>query len=728
MNTETKTTIRGACPQDCPDTCAFIYTVENGKLVDVTGDRDHPVTQGRLCTKLNDFASHHYNPNRLLYPMKRVGPKGSGEFERISWDEALAEIKTRWTGIINEFGSQAIMPCSYLGQQGIVNGLTVGDAFFNRLGSTVAEKTFCGVGRDVGNHLTVGSSTGVDPESLVHSRYIVLWAVNTLSTGNHHWPFISEAKQRGAKIVVIDPLRSRTAAQADWHIPIRPGTDAALALGMMNVIISEGLYDRDYVERYTVGFDELAARAAEYPVEKVSAITGIPVEDILTLSREYATQQPSVIRLGVAIERSRNGGQASRAINCLPALVGAWRHVGGGYIGLTLGAFALKWDAMSRPDWITEGTRVFNLNKLGKVLLEVSDPPIKSLMVYNVNPMVQAPDQERIKQGLMRDDLFTVVSDLFMTDTARYADILLPATMQAEQTDLMFSWGHFYWTYNNKAIEPPGETVSNAQLFRLLAETMGFNEPEWKRTDEEMIRDFVDWSSPFMSGVTFEQLKTQGYARNLIGDKDTRAPHAEGNFATPSGKCEFVSSLAAYGNFVPPPFRSGYAALQDGSYIDPVPTYIPPFESPDSAPEIAAKYPLNIISPKAHGFLNSQYANERKQQKREGDAVVILHPDDAQTRGIGDGDSVRVFNDRGMFVGTARISTDTMKGVVASYLGHWASDSRSGSAVNSISSNRTANMGQAPTFSDNLVQVSKIALDDPALGMSANAGKIAEPA
>ncbi|MBR1123149.1 molybdopterin-dependent oxidoreductase [Bradyrhizobium lablabi] len=728
MNPE-KTTVKGACPQDCPDTCAFIYTVENGRLIDVQGDPKHPVTQGRLCTKLNDFAKHHYNPDRLIYPMKRVGPKGAGEFERISWAEALGEIRNRWARIIDEFGSKAIMPCSYLGQEGVLNGLTVGDAFFNRLGSTIAEKTFCGVGREVGTHLTIGPSTGVDPESLIHSRYIVLWAVNTLSTGNHHWPFIAEAKRRGAKIVAIDPLRSRTATQADWHIPIRPGTDAALALGMMNIIISEGLFDRDYVERYTVGFDELAARAAEYPVELVSAITGIPEQDILTLSREYATQAPAVIRLGVAIERSRNGGQASRAINCLPALVGAWRHVGGGYLGLTLSAFAMKWDAMCRPDWIKEDPRVLNLNNLGKVLLETSDPPIKSLMVYNHNPLVQSPDQERIKKGLLREDLFLVVSDLFVTDTAKYADIILPATMQAEQTDLMFSWGHFYWTYNNKAIESPGEAVPNTQLFRLLAETMGFNEPEWRRTDEEMIRDFIDWESPMMQGISFEALQQNGYMRTAVGDKDARAPHAEGNFPTPSGKCEFKSSLAEQGDFVPSPFRAGYEAMQDGSYIDPLPTYIPPFESRDSAPQIAAKYPLNIISPKAHGFLNSQYANEIKQRKRQGDPILIIHPEDARPRGIGNGDTVKVFNDRGAFIGAAILSTDTIRGVVASYLGHWGTDSRAKSAVNSISSDRAANMGRAPTFSDNLVEVAKVDSEAiEALSMGARRAAIAEHA
>jgi len=701
------TTVKGACPQDCPDTCAFIYTVKDGRLIDVKGDPKHPVTRGRLCIKLNDFAAHHYNPDRILYPMRRVGPKGAGQFERITWQEALAEIKTRWTSIIDEYGSQAIMPCSYLGQQGVLNGISVGDAFFNRLGSTVAEKTFCGVGRDVGTYMSIGSSEGVDLESTVHSKYIILWAMNTLSTGSHHWPFIDEAKRNGAKLVVIDPLRSKTAAQADWHIRIKPGTDAALALGMMNVIISEGLVDRDYVERYTLGYDELAGRAAEYPPERVSAITGVSVEDIKSFSREYAASGASVIRLGTAIERHRNGGDAARAISCLPALTGAWRHVGGGYLGISLNGFPMKWDAMCRPDWIRDGVRVFNLNSLGPVLLEARDPPIKSLMVYNSNPFSQAAEQEKIRKGLEREDLFVVVSELFVTDTARYADILLPATMQAEQTDLMFSWGHFYFTYNHKAIEAPGEAVSNTQLFRLLAETMGFNEPEWARTDDEMIRDFIDWDSPYMKGITLEALKQHGYMRVGIGDKDTRTPHAEGNFPTPSGKCEFKSSAAAHGNFVPPPFRAGYNGFQDGGYIDPLPNYMPLFESAESTPELAKKYPLNIVSPAAHGFLNSQYANEPKQMRRQGDMVVIMHPSDAEPRGIAEGDPVRVFNDRGGFVGSAQVSTDTLPGVVASYLGYWATNSKSKSAVNAISSDRQANIGRAPTFSDNLVQVAK---------------------
>src|SRR4051812_41424619 len=438
--------VRGACPHDCPDTCAMLYHVEDGKLVDVKGDPDHPMTRGGLCVKVKNFHEHHYQSDRLLYPMRRVGAKGAGEFERITWDEALVEIKQRWTAIIDEYGSQAIMPHAYLGHQGVLNGLTSGDAFFNRLGSTVAEKTYCESGSSTAWHMTVGPSGGLDLESLAYAKYIIVWGMNMISTNLHAWPFILEAQKKGAKIVVIDPVRTRTAKQADWHVVIKPGTDGALALGMMNVIIAEGLVDYDYVEKYTLGFDELKARAANYPPELVSEITGIPAADIQKLAREYASTQPAAIRQGVAIERSRGGGQAIRAITCLPALTGAWRHVAGGTAEMPIWEFPFHFDRICRPDFIKPGTRVINELDLGSALNgeRPPAPPIKSLFVYNSNPVSQAPAQAKIVQGLQREDLFTVVSELFITDTARYADILLPSIMQGEQYDLMVTWGHLY--------------------------------------------------------------------------------------------------------------------------------------------------------------------------------------------------------------------------------------------------------------------------------------------
>jgi anaerobic selenocysteine-containing dehydrogenase len=702
--------VRGACPHDCPDTCAFFYTVKNGKLVDVTGDPDHPMTRGGLCVKLNGFAEHHYNPNRLLYPMKRVGPKGSGAYERISWDEALGEIKRRWTDIIATYGSQAIMPHVYLGHQGTLNGLTAGDAFFNRLGSSIAEKTYCESGSSTAWIMTVGPSGGLDLESLAYAKYIIVWGMNMISTNLHAWPFILDAQKKGAKVVVIDPVRTRTAKAADWHITIKPGTDGALALGMMNVIIAEDLVDHDYVEKYTLGFDELKARAAAYPPERVAEITGIPADDIRKLAREYATTQPSAIRQGVAIERSRGGGQAIRAITCLPALVGAWRHVGGGTAEMPIWEFPTRFDRICRPDFIKPGTRVINQLELGAALNgELGlDPPIKSLFVYNSNPVSQAPAQAKLTAGLAREDLFTVVSELFITDTARYADILLPATMQGEQYDLMVTWGHLYMMLNQPAIPAPGECIPNVELFRRLAKTMGFDDAYWDMTDDEMLLDFYDWSSPQLEGITLDLLKEKGYMRLNVGEPDKRAPHAEGNFKTPSGKCEFKASAAANGNFVVPVWRSMYEGLQPGEPVDPLPDYIPPYESPDSNPELAKRYPLSIVSPKPHAFLNTQYGNEERQQQRQGEQKVLIHPKDAQARAIQSGTVVRVFNDRGSFEGLAELSEDLMPGLVMANVGYWPSLNRSGTSVNSISSDKHCSLGMAGSYSDNLVEVAMV--------------------
>ncbi len=701
-------TVRGACPQDCPDTCAFLYHVEDGKLVEVTGDPEHPMTRGGLCVKLKNFAEHHYNPDRLLYPMKRVGPKGSGQFERISWDDALGQIKRQWTDIIAKYGSQAIMPHAYLGHQGTLNGLTAGDAFFNRLGSTVAEKTYCESGSSTAWIMTVGPTGGLDVESLAFSKYIIVWGMNMLNTNLHAWPFILKAKAKGAKIVVIDPVRTRTAKQADWHVRIKPGTDGALALGMMNVIISEGLVDQAYVEEYTLGYEQLKARAAEFPPERVAKITGIPEQDILKLAREYATTQPSAIRQGVAVERSPGGGDAIRAITCLPALVGAWRHVGGGTVEMPIWEFPFKFDFMCRPDWIPPGTRVVNELDLGAALTGAMalDPPIKSLFVYNSNPVSQAPAAGRIVEGLKREDLFTVVSELFITDTAKYADILLPATMQAEQYDLMVTWGHLYVMLNQPAIEPPGECVPNIELFRRLARTMGFDDEYWSLSLDEMLMRSYDWSAPQMEGITLEGLKEKGYMRLNVGMPDARTPHAKGNFKTPSGKCEFAASAAAGGNFVVSVWRSGYEGMQPGTPVDPVPNYIASEEIGDSS--VAQKYPLNLVSPKPHAFLNTQYGNEPTQQRRQGEQIIVIHPKDAASRKIENGSYVRVFNERGAFEARAELSEDVSAGLMMTNVGHWPGLNRSGTAVNSTTPPRHCNLGQAGTYSDNLVEVQKV--------------------
>ncbi|WP_426437112.1 molybdopterin-containing oxidoreductase family protein [Bradyrhizobium genosp. P] len=704
-------TVRGACPQDCPDTCAFIYHVKDDKLVEVTGDPDHPMTRGGLCVKLKDFAEHHYNPDRILYPMKRTGPKGSGQYERISWDEALTTIKTKWTEIIDQYGSTAIMPHAYLGNQGTANGLTAGDAFFNRLGSTVAEKTYCESGSSTAWVMTVGPTGGLDVESLAYAKYIIVWGMNMVSTNLHAWPFVLEAKAKGAKIVVIDPFKSRTAKQADWHIAIKPGTDAALALGMMNIIIQEGLVDYDYVEKYTLGYEELKARTAEFSVEKVSEITGIPVADILKLAREYATTPPAAIREGVAVERCPGGGDAVRAITCLPALIGAWRHVGGGAVEMPIYEFPMSVAHVSRPDWIKPGTRVINELDLGAALTGKMklDPPIKSVFVYNSNPVSQAPDAGELVRGLQREDLFMVCSELFITDTARYADILLPSTMQAEQYDIMVTWGHLYIMLNQPAIPAPGECVANIDLFRKLAKTMGFNDDYWDLTDDEWLTLSYDWSSPALEGITLDLLKKEGWKRLNIGMPDVRAPHAEGNFKTPSGKCEFKSSMAEGGNMVLDVWRSGYTEMQVGGYVDPVPNYIPPHEANTRGPDKSPQFPLNLISPKPHAFLNTQYGNETPQMKRQGEQRIMINPADAAMRSIAQGTYVRVFNERGNFEAKADLTEDVGAGLIVTNVGHWPGLNRTGTAVNSTTAPRHANLGQAGVYSDNRVQVEAIA-------------------
>jgi anaerobic selenocysteine-containing dehydrogenase len=704
---ERRKVVRAACPHDCPDTCAMLVTVEDGRAVDVRGDPEHPFTRGGLCVKVNNYEQRVYSPERLLLPLKRSGPKGSGQFERIGWHEAMDTIRSRWTDIIDQFGATAILPYGYLGTEGILNGLNVGDAFFNKLGATISERTFCDSGSCTAYFMTIGPSPGMDPESFKHSKYIILWACNTISTNLHHWPFIAEAKNNGAKLVVIDPFKTRTAREADWHIPIRPGTDAALALGLMNVIIGEDLVDQDYVQNYTTGFDELKERARAYPPEMVAKITGIPAQDIRTLAREYATTQPSVIRIGVAIERHAGGGQTVRAAACLPALVGAWRHVGGGMLQLPIWAFPVKWENLMRPDWIKPGTRVLNQWRLGPALTgeEPLDPPIKSLFVYNSNPAIVVPEQEKIIQGLKSEDLFTVVSEQFLTDTARYADIVLPATTQLEQFDLMFSWGHLYLSLNQQAIAPLGESVSNTELFRRLARTMGFDDRQWQRSDEEIAADALDWANPALQGITMDLLKEKGWARLNVGTPDTYAPHANGNFLTPSGKCEFKASMAAGGNFVLPLFRQGSNEFQAGEPVDPLPTYVPPNESPATNARLAAKYPLNIISPKSHAFLNSSYGNLPRQLHHAGEQFVLVNPKDALVRNVGEGSPVRIFNDRGSFEAIAKVSSDVMPGVVVAPLGYWRSLSRTGATVNALNPSAFADLGRAPTFSDTLVEV-----------------------
>jgi anaerobic selenocysteine-containing dehydrogenase len=694
--------VRGACPHDCPDTCAMLVTVEDGVVTGVKGDPDHPFTAGALCPKVHDFEVRVNSPDRILHPLRRVGAKGEGRFEQITWDAALDEIAGHFEAIAAEHGSEAILPYSYLGALGMLNGLAVGDPFFHRLGASVSERTFCDSGSSTAYLMTVGPTAGIDPESFVHSRFILIWACNLLSTNIHMWKFVAEAQKRGAKVVVIDPMRTRTAKRADWHIPIRPGTDAALALGMAHVIARDGLVDEDYVARHTVGFEELAERLADYPPERVEAITGVPAADVERLAREYATSQPAAIRIGVAVERHATGGQAVRAITSLPALTGAWRHVGGGILQLSHWAFPINVGGLHRPDWIRPGTRVVNQWQLGAALtgeLEL-DPPVKALFVYNANPAIVASDQARVLAGLGREDLFTVVGEQFMTDTARYADIVLPNTTQAEQLDLVFSWGQMYLTLNMPAVAPLGEAVSNREMFNRLALRMGFDDDHFRMTDEEALGDALHWSHPRLEGITLDSLKATGWARLSIPSADEYAPHAEGGFPTPSGRCELKASMAEGGDFVVPVFREGYAELQSGAEVDPLPHWREPAEARSE------DFPLTMISPKAHAFLNSTYANQDRQLRMmHARPQAILHPADAATRGIEEGDEVSVRSVRGEVRAHAQVSEDVAPGVVVCPMGYWIGSADGGPTVNAVTAHGFADLGRAPTFSDTAVQV-----------------------
>ena len=696
-------TYHGGCPHDCPDTCSMVFHVKDNKLIAVKGNADHPMTRGGLCVKLNDFEKRHYHPDRLLYPMKRVGPKGTKQFERISWDEALDTIVDKWQSIIQEHGPQAIMPNSYLGNQGLVHGLNGGDAFFARLGATVTERTFCGEGSCTAWLLTVGPTAGVDPESFIHSKFIIIWACNSVSTNLHHWHIIKEAQKNGSKVVVIDAYASKTAKEADWHICPKPGTDGALAMAMMHVIIDEGLVDQDYVDNYTVGYPELAEKAKDRTPEWAEAITGIPAEDIRKLAREYATTQPSAIRIGVALEKSWGGGQAIRAVTCLPALTGAWRHVGGGILQFPVWEHPYRFDVICRPDLIPKGTQVVNNLQLGRVLTgeQKLNVPIKSMMCWNTNPVTQATESEKIIEGLSREDLFLVSAEHFISDTAAYADILLPASMGAEQEDIILSWGHLYLTYNTKCIASPGEAIPNNEIFRRLAKRLGFEEENFKWSDIECLEHYVDWKSPACGGIDLNYLKEHGYYRLDVGTKDNRAPHKQGNFPTPSGKCEF--RVVGAKNFVAGPFRQMYEDFQPGEDIPELPDYVASKETASANPELAKKYPLNILAPKSHGFINSSYANMESKIKGQGEQFVMIHPADALDRGLVDGARAKVINDRGSFEAMAKVTTDVNKGIVVATLGYWRQ--LNNGVVNSVSSNAFGDMGHSPTSHDCLVEV-----------------------
>lgn len=688
--------VRAVCPHDCPDTCAMLVTVQDGKAIALRGDPNHAFTQGFLCQKVARYIDRVYHPDRLLWPMKRVGRKGRGEFTRIGWDEAIDTIARHFAEIAQSpEGPQAILPFSYCGTMGKLQCSSLDRRFFHRLGASLLDRTICAEAGTVGCDITLGTRAVIDPEAVVHSRYILNWGSNTSVTNMHMWAFMHEARKAGARILTIDPYKCKTAERSDEWVPLRPGTDAALALGMMHVIWRDGLQDDDYLHRYCLGADLLRERVLkEYPLDRVAGITGMLAADIERIAREYATVKPSFIRINYGLQRHYGGGMAVRTITCLPAIVGAWRDVGGGAMLSTSKLYPLNGAALERPDLIPPGTRTINMVQLAEALHgELPAPAVRALYVYNANPAAVCPDQQRVLQGLLREDLFTVVHEQFPTDTVDYADIVLPATTQLEHFDIHGSYGHTYVQVNNPAIAPLGEAKSNNDVFRLLARRLGFEPHLFEIRDEELAREaLVPRGGPngfpaagALDGITLERLQTEGPLRlNLPRDY---APFAAGGFGTPSRKCELYSpALAAQG-------------------LDPLPTYTPPAEDPQTRPDLAARFPLQMLSPPAPSFLNSTFVNVDSLRKAAGEPALEIHPADAAPRGIRNGDWLRVFNDRGQFHARARVGETVKQGTVVAPSVWWNKYSPDRANCNSTTSTRLTDFGAGATFFDNMVQV-----------------------
>ncbi|MDO7554138.1 MAG: molybdopterin oxidoreductase family protein [Burkholderiaceae bacterium] len=678
--------IVGACPHDCPDTCSLLTTVQDGVAVSVRGNPDHPATAGVLCTKVSRYTERTYHPERLLTPLKRVGKKGEGRFEPVSWDEALDDIAQRLQAIAAD-DPQAVLPYSYAGTMGQVQRESMAARFFNRLGASQLDRTICSSAGSAGLAHTYGAPVGMHMAAFAQAKLILIWGSNAIASNLHFWRHVQAAKRDGAKVICIDPRLTETAEKCHQHIALLPGTDAALALGLMNELIANDWLDHDYIEQHTSGWNALKARALAWPVERAAKVCGISPEEITGLAYDYAHSEAPAIRLNYGMQRTRGGGNAVRAVACLPALVGAWRHASGGLLLSSAGYFPTQKKALERPDLLAKGLpgrtpRVINMATIGADLNRDSDaafgPKVQALIVYNSNPVAIAPDSPQVVKGFARDDLFTVVLEHFKTDTADYADYVLPATTQLEHWDIHASYGHTDVLLNRPAIAPHGEARTNTDVFRALAQRMGFDEPCFSDTDEDLCTQAFD-----PAVVSWSLLCAQGFAPLPL----SAAPFANGGFPTPSGKCTFESpGLAAIGQ-------------------DPVPDYLPNWEPPN----VDARYPLAMISPPARNFLNSTFANVKSLRDIEGEALVEISSVDAQARGINDGDEVAVFNDRGRYVCVARVSKRARVGVVNGLGIWWRKLGLRGTNVNEVTSQALTDLGRAPTFYDCAVEVARVA-------------------
>jgi anaerobic selenocysteine-containing dehydrogenase len=684
---------RAVCPHDCPDTCALNVRVEDGKVVKVVGNPDHPPTQGVLCTKVSRYAERVHHRERLTVPLKRVGRKGEGRFEPISWDEAFSIAAGRLSDIVRR-QPEAVLPYSYAGTMGFVQGDSIAQRFFHKLGASRLDRTICAAAGAAGLKYTYGASLGMHLEFFEESDLILIWGANPIASSVHFWTRAQEAKRRGAKLIAIDPYRSLTAQKCDQHIALRPGTDAALALAMINVLIREDLLDRAYIEDHTLGFEALKERASAYPPERAAQICGIETREIVDLARLYGSTRKAAIRLNYGMQRARGGGNATRAIACLPSLTGAWRDRAGGLLLSSSGWAPVDQNALQRPDlmpgWPQHLPRTINMNAIGDALLHPGDtsfgPKLEAIVVYNSNPVAVAPDSGRVAAGFAREDLFTIVLEHFQTDTADYADLLLPATMQFEHLDIHKSYGHTYVMVNEPCMPPLGDARPNTEIFRGIARAMGIDDPALYESDETVARAALRWGDPTLAGADWNALTAAGWAKLDLPE----APFAQGGFRTPSGKCEFASTLLA----------------SEGA--DPLPDYLPPYESPDGAPELAARYPLAMISPPARHFLNTSFVNVESLRATEGEPHLDIHPDDAAQRDIADGDRVRIFNDRGSMTARARVTERSRPGVVVGLSIWWKKLSHDGRNANELTSQALTDLGGSATFYDCLVQAERV--------------------
>ncbi|MCU0919463.1 MAG: molybdopterin oxidoreductase family protein [Burkholderiaceae bacterium] len=670
--------VRAACPHDCPDTCAMLVSVQGERVLRIQGDAAHPTTHGALCTKVSRYAERSYHPERVLQPLKRIGPKGSGRFEPVRWDEALDDIAARLQAIAAR-DPQAILPYSYAGTMGLLQGESMAARFFHKLGASRLDRTICATAGGEALIATYGAKVGMHVEHYADSKLILIWGSNSIASNLHFWTFAQAAKRAGAKLVCIDPRRTETADKCHEHLALLPGTDGALALGLMHELIRNDWLDHDYLSRHVHGWPALRERALQWPAERAAATCGLPVEQVRALARDYGTTQPAAIRLNYGMQRARGGGNAVRLIALLPCLVGAWRHRAGGLLLSASGWFAPVRDefALQRPDLLAgRSPRIVNMSTIGDDLLRQASadfgPRIEAVVVYNSNPVAVAPQSRKVVEGFAREDLFTVVLEHFMTDTADMADYVLPATTQLEHLDVHTSYGHTYVLINEPAIAPLGQSKPNTQIFRELAARMGFSEPCFADSDEALARAAFksEW-------VDFDALRAQGWVKLALPD----APFADGGFPTPSG--EVLADAPGLG----------------------LPDYVPSYESRTSAPELAQRYPLAMISPPARNFLNSSFVNVKSLRDIEGEPLLEIHADDAAARGIVDKAVVRVFNDRGSYRCSCRVSDRARPGVVNGLGIWWRKLGLDGHNVNELTHQRLTDIGRAPSFYDCLVEV-----------------------